>query len=357
MYKTFAGLAAVAAMVQGQTWSENFDEFNLNTWQHEITMGGGGNWEFEMYYNNRTSSWVEDGILYLEPIMTEDVFGHDAVYSGSIDIWGASPADQCTGNAFYGCSRSQPASGNYVNPVMSSRVRTVESFAFKYGKVEVKAQLPKGDWIWPAIWMLPKNNHYGQWPASGEIDIMESRGNDASYSAGGNNVFASTLHFGPDWQHNAYDKTHAEYHSDASLADDFHIYGLIWNENGIKTYIDTEDNVVLDIKTDESFWQRGEFPDGMSNPWKGRKNVAPFDQEYYIIMNVAVGGTNGYFPDGVGGKPWSDTDGHAVNAFYNAKPQWEQSWGRDNHDCAMKIDYVNVWETDPSGNVIEKKDT
>jgi len=74
-------------------------------------------------------------------------------------------------------------------------------------------------------------------------------------------------------------------------------------------------------------------------------------------MNVAVGGTNGYFPDGVGGKPWSDTDPHSVNAFYNSRPQWEQTWGRENHDCAMKIDYVHVWETDPSGNIIEKKNT
>jgi len=66
-------------------------------------------------------------------------------------------------------------------------LRTAESFAFKYGRVEVKAKTPVGDWLWPAIWLLPKDQEYGQWPASGEIDIFESRGNDASYPAGGNN--------------------------------------------------------------------------------------------------------------------------------------------------------------------------
>jgi beta-glucanase (GH16 family) len=74
---------------------------------------------------------------------------------GSYNVWGGSPADMCTSNQFYGCERSAAASGNYVNPIMSSRVRTAQSFSFTYGRVEVVAQLPKGDWIWPAIWMLP----------------------------------------------------------------------------------------------------------------------------------------------------------------------------------------------------------
>jgi beta-glucanase (GH16 family) len=53
----------------------------------------------------------------------------------------------------------------------------VKAFNFVYGKVEVKAKMPLGDWLWPAIWMLPAEHVYGQWPASGEIDIVESRGN------------------------------------------------------------------------------------------------------------------------------------------------------------------------------------
>jgi beta-glucanase (GH16 family) len=83
----------------------------------------------------------------------------------------------------------------------------VNSFAFKYGRVEVRAKLPKGDWIWPAIWMLPKHNAYGTWPASGEIDIMESRGNGASYPLGGNDAFGSTLHWGPYYGMNGFPKT------------------------------------------------------------------------------------------------------------------------------------------------------
>ena len=82
-----------------------------------------------------------------------------------------------------------------LNPIQSARLRTANSFSFKYGRVEIRAQLPRGDWIWPAIWMMPRYNAYGGWPASGEIDIMESRGNAPGYPLGGHNAYGSTLHW------------------------------------------------------------------------------------------------------------------------------------------------------------------
>ena len=115
-------------------------------------------------------------MLHIRPTLTRDDIGDDAVRNGSQEIWGAQPANLCTGNAFYGCERNADF-GNVNNPVRSARIRTAESFSFTYGKVEVRAKLPRGDWLWPAIWMLPTDNQYGDWPASGEIDIMESRGN------------------------------------------------------------------------------------------------------------------------------------------------------------------------------------
>lgn len=102
--------------------------------------------------------------------------------------------------------------------------------------------------IWPALWMLPTEQEYGMWPSSGEIDIMESRGSDASYcAAGGNNAFASTLHWGVNWDQNRWFYTHEEYTHMTSLADDFHIYGLYWDQDRLFTYIDNEANKVLDV--------------------------------------------------------------------------------------------------------------
>lgn len=158
-------------------FTDEFLTFNMSKWKHDITLAGGGNWEFQMYENNRSTSWVNNSILNIKPVLTEDKIGQDKVRNGyDYNIWGGTPGDQCTANMFYGCQRVSNGN-NYINPVMSAKITTTESFKFKYGRVEVKAKLPKGDWLWPAIWLLPRHNEYGNWPASGEIDIMESRGN------------------------------------------------------------------------------------------------------------------------------------------------------------------------------------
>jgi len=331
---------AVATLI----FDDEFDDFNITRWKHEITLGGGGNWEFEYYDNNRSNSYVKDGVLYLKPTFLADDIGEANLENGyDMDIWGSEPAAMCTGPQFYGCFRTSGAGGNYLNPIRSARIRTAESFNFKYGRVEVKAQLPKGDWIWPAIWMLPTKNQYGNWPASGEIDIMESRGNAADYPAGGVNTFGSTLHWGPFYGQDAYAKTHATKQAvNGDFAQDFHIYGLIWNETYIGTYLDNPKNTVLSFPITQSFWELGGWASSkFNNPWSNGGKNAPFDQDFFLIMNVAVGGTNGYFPDGMGSKPWSDNDPHAVNNFWNAHSQWQSTWNGE--DTAMKIDSVKIW--------------
>ena len=206
-------------------FSDDFEVFDLKTWRHDLTLSGGGNWEFELYHNNRTNSFVKDGHLNIVPTLTADRIGEQNVLGNNfrLDMWGGSPADECTGNNFYGCERTAVGGGSIINPIQSAKITTSTSFSFKYGRVEVVAKLPKGDWLWPAIWMLPARNEYGMWPASGEIDIMESRGN-LNYpreAEGGCDSFGSTLHWGVDWTQNQFQKTHQIYHHPSNLSDDF----------------------------------------------------------------------------------------------------------------------------------------
>ncbi|KAI8891799.1 hypothetical protein BC833DRAFT_613287, partial [Globomyces pollinis-pini] len=77
---------------------------------------------------------------------------------GVLDLW----HEGCTNNGWWGCKK-EAAAGGTINPIQSASIRTSKSVSIKYGKVEVKAKLPKGDWIFPAIWMLPKSNAYGGW--------------------------------------------------------------------------------------------------------------------------------------------------------------------------------------------------
>jgi len=283
--------------------------------------------------------------LYLKPTLTADNIGQQNLNSGTLDVWGSTPANLCTGNAFYGCSRVGGGGGNIINPIQSARIRTVNSFTFTYGQVEVRAKLPCGDWIWPAIWMLPRYDSYGDWPASGEIDIVESRGNkNYPNNVGGANTFGSTLHMGPSYQSDAWPNFHQQYTlSSGFFCDDFHIFGLIWNETNLQTYLDEPSNVILNVPFDQPFWTKGGWDKTtFSNPWKNTNNPnsAPFDQEYYLIFNLAVGGSNSYFPDGTGNKPWTNTDPHAVNAFWNSKDQWFSTWNGDS--AALQIDWIRV---------------
>ena len=104
----------------------------------------------------------------------------------------------------------------------------------------MRAKLPKGDWLWPAIWMLPKDWKYGGWPISGEIDIMESRGN-VNYTDKGPKTMSSAMHWGPDPFQNQFRKTQAFHqHQNGLLSDDFHTYGLYWDDKQIYTYIDSD---------------------------------------------------------------------------------------------------------------------
>jgi hypothetical protein len=124
-------------------------------------------------------------------------------------------------------------------------------------------------------------------------------------------------------------------------------------------YLDKQDNVVMRVKdygksmtslcdqgAKGGYWKPTDWC-----PWTGSNPWAPFDQEFFLIMNVAVGGTaggtNGYFPDGVGGKPWTNTSPTTAADFWNNKAQWLSTWGYENGNtadtAAMQIDSVTVW--------------
>nr|XP_039264189.1 beta-1,3-glucan-binding protein-like [Styela clava] len=338
---------------------DEFDTLDLGTWQHEITAGGGGNWEFQYYTNNRSNSYVKDGVLYLKPTLTSDKYDENFVKNGTLSLEGSSPANMCTGRQWHGCERT----GNYdegtiVNPIQSARLRTVESLNFRFGKVEIEAQLPAGDWIWPAIWMLPTTNAYGDWPASGEIDIMESRGNmnlsDASGKMIGAHSSGSTLHWGPYWPWNNWFMTHnTKTLTDSTFADDFHKYTLEWRPSGLKFYIDDENILNVAPNEGQSMYEWGDFAtktNNGDNPWVAGSKLAPFDQKYYLILNVAVGGTTGFFPDDANNyngqerkdKPWANNSPTAAKDFWDKKDDWYPTW--QGEKAAMKIKYVKVTE-------------
>jgi hypothetical protein len=329
-------------------------ELDSSVWLHEVDMGGFGNGEFEMATASSNNSFIRNGQLYILPTLTSDVIGQDAIFNGyTYNLTG------CTNTNLTACGAvSNITTGAVINPVMSARISTKGKRSIQYGRVEVRAKLPKGDWIWPAIWMLPENNTYGPWPLSGEIDIMESRGNGPTYSQQGVNVVRGSLNWGPLTWLNAVYKTYGWWSMRRSTyADGFHTYALEWTSDFLRIYVDSRLTYMLSLTFNEPFFQRGKFPTSVTNgsqeinlpdPWAGRGNSAPFDQPFYLILDVAVGGTNGWFPDGAGdgatAKPWLNGAINAMQQFAQAQDTWYPTWPESEDDRAMRIESVKMWE-------------
>ena len=154
----------------------------------------------------------------------------------------------------------------------SARLTTQFKGDWTYGRYEIRAKLPNTQGIWPAFWLFPSRALYGSVPSGGEIDIMEMIGKEPGRSY-------ATLHFG-----NPYERSSGYYDLPAgtTYADDFHIFTVEWEPDAIRWYVD-----------DTLFHT--------ANKWftsvKDAPFPAPFDQNFYLIVNIAVGGTWPGSPD------------------------------------------------------------
>ncbi len=151
----------------------------------------------------------------------------------------------------------------------SARLVTKEKGDWTYGRIEVRAQLPFGVGTWPAIWMLPTNSPYGNggWPDTGEIDIMEYVGYDPGFIHG-------TIH--TDIYNHLSNSQRRGSIPISEASDAFHVYGLEWTPQKLEFSVDG--TVYWTYSKDQNTWQG----------W-------PFDQDFHLILNIAIGGTWGGF--------------------------------------------------------------
>jgi beta-glucanase (GH16 family) len=218
-----------------------FYNYEANTW-----ISGWGNDELQYYTREPSNAFVRDGRLHIRALK-ESLHGF-----------------------------------GYTSAKLKTRKRDgSELFAKQFGRFEIRAKLPTGQGIWPAIWMLPQEEKYGGWAASGEIDILEARGQEPDKILG-------TLHFGSRWPANASASQDYKFPAGQSIAD-FHVYAIEWEPGEIRWFVDGQQ-----FAKQDSWWSssktegdRGVRPavEADLNPWP-----APFDQPYHLILNLAVGG-------------------------------------------------------------------
>lgn len=214
------------------TWSDEFngDYINYNNWGYDLGNGSGGwgNNELETYTNSPSNSYLSDGRLIIKAEKTGE------------------------------------------NSYSSARMKSVGLQEFQYGRIDVRAILPKGKGIWPAIWMLGANYPQMGWPACGEIDIMEFLGHQAGTVHG-------TAHWGnsySQWQHQGNNISIYPDHFD----EQFHVFSIDWAPDEINYLMD--DEVYFTINT------------AMMNG----QNY-PFNEAFFFILNIAVGGNWPGYPD------------------------------------------------------------
>ncbi|MBR3631103.1 MAG: family 16 glycosylhydrolase [Oscillospiraceae bacterium] len=213
-------------------WNDEFDGAALDEgiWNYEPHEPGWTNEELQEYTTSADNVFLRDGCLVIKAIKSER-----------------------DGKDYY----------------TSGKVTAQNKKDFTYGKVVARAKVPAGQGLWPAIWMMPQEEqHYGQWPKCGEIDIMEVLGSRLDTAYG-------TVHYGAP---------HAEQQGtyvleNGSFADDFHEYSVEWEPGEMRWYIDGElYHTVNDWFTAEEGGDEKPYP-------------APFDQPFFVQMNLAVGGT------------------------------------------------------------------
>lgn len=178
----------------------------------------------------------------------------------------------------------EPATRDYT----SGRIHTRFKRDFKYGRFEARIKLPKGDGTFPAFWMLPTDNTYGFWPNSGEIDIMEN--------GSGRRTIGGAIHYlSPQSNAHTYQTSwipNGEL-QDLPSPDEFNVYRIDWHPDEIRWYFN-----------DQPYWTAPKASWRGGPHAVGTSDNAPFDQDFHIVLNLAMGGSiggaidNSQFPAG-----------------------------------------------------------
>ncbi len=260
-----AGLLVSSAegqRVERLVWSDEFDGTSVNPDNWEFMIGNGQLFGLPGWGNNELQYYREENASVADGLLT--------------------------------ITARQESFGGYG--YTSTRLRSINRVDVAYGRIEASIKLPSTPGIWPAFWMLPTSSPYGTWAASGEIDIMESV-NFADRIYG-------TIHYGAPFPGNV--QAGGQYAPGTDFSQGFHTYSLEWDPNQMRWYVDGQLYRVID----RDVW----FSSAASGDPR-----APFDREFHLLLNVAVGGN---FP----GNP-------------NGASQFPQS---------MQVDWVRIYQLDPA---------
>lgn len=219
-------------------WADEFDKDSIDTnnWNYQVVEAGRFNDEWQRYTNSTDNAYIEDDCLVIKAIHMSDEHG--------------------------------------MNQYTSARIHTANKQSWKYGKIVARIKLPQGMGIWPAFWMLganiDENGGDTPWPQSGEIDILELYG---SKDAG---VVEGNLHYADQTDSHKMSGAVPFKLEQGIFADSFHVFELVWNPDKIEWFVDGKRFSSVSIAADE---------------------LSEFHKDFFILLNLAVGGAHAGRPD------------------------------------------------------------
>ena len=222
----------------GLVWSDEFNADTLNTknWNYQVERAGRFNDEWQRYTNSINNAYVEDGNLVIKAIHESDTHG----------------MDQYT----------------------SARMNTANKQTWKYGRIAARIKLPHGEGIWPAFWMLganiDENGGDTPWPQCGEIDILEL------YGSKDDGVVEANIHYANKSNAHVSMGSIAYHLENGKFADNFHVFELEWDAEQISWFVDGNKYASTSISDEE---------------------LTEFHEEFFILLNIAVGGQWSGRPD------------------------------------------------------------
>ncbi|XP_075978715.1 beta-1,3-glucan-binding protein 1-like [Anticarsia gemmatalis] len=295
-------------------------------WTPEIKFPGEPDFPFNVYLHERNLR-VRDGKLKIKPITLESKYGEDYVRQ-SLDI-----TARCTGVIGTSDCNREASGALILPPIITGKVTTKNKFSFKYGRVEISAKMPQGDWIYPEIQLEPRNNIYGVSNyASGVLRVAAVKGNVE---------FAKRLYGGPIMCDLEPYRTHflQEKIGYDLWSKDFHNYTLEWRPDGISLFVDGEKYGEVTPPAEGFYQSASQNHVQAASQWLKGSIMAPFDDMFYISLGLNVGGVHEFADSST--KPWTNQASKAMLNFWNAKEQWFPTWFEDT--SSMQIDYVRVY--------------
>ena len=343
---------------------ENWTSFD--NWDPEIAATGGGNAEFQQYYLHPDTAQLINNTLQMKPKFVEtdlrqdlDLYNYGCTSNWNSGCFKSGSMHWNKGELHYHDGRAIPVGGMRSKPFRSTKLISKQDFG--YGVIEVDFQLPRGNFLWPAIWMLPSTKL--PWPYGGEIDLMESMGNEVNSGfAMDHTTVSAALHYGKEYSlySTAFsefaEKVQDEKFNRKNLDDGWHKVKLNRTQDNLVISVDDNEmlncdkmfraaaekqphdsqyrNEVLENGYKAGFGKYSQmmghyYPDYL---WKDMPYNAPFHGKFKLIVNLAIGGN--FFQDNMNSgvncvkTPWDDIEKGKLPSvsFLENMPKWF-NWG------------------------------